>query len=665
MRQEVAAENAKMASRIRNRNAMSMSQPPVSLTTAEVGHYIGGAVRPGASGRHGDVYNPATGAISRTVALADEDEVDAAVQAAGTAFPAWAETPPIRRARVLFKFLELMNQHKAALAAAITAEHGKVFTDAEGEVSRAIDVVEFACGIPQLLKGDYTDQVSTGIDNWTMRQPLGVVAGITPFNFPCMVPAWMFPVAIACGNSFILKPSPTDPSPSLMLADLWKQAGLPDGVFNVVQGDKVAVDALLAHPGVRAISFVGSTPIANYIYETGARHGKRVQALGGAKNHMIVMPDADIDQAVDALVGSAYGSAGERCMAISVAVLVGDAADKLMPKLVERTRTLKIRNGMELDAEMGPIVTAAALARITGYIEDGAKAGAKLLVDGRGHKVAGHEQGFWLGGTLFDHVTPVPVAVAISSTMRPRRPSTNGQGMKTPYTMRTWFGLSVLCLGAGTMVLNGASLSPLLQAISEEFATSDATTGQVASLGSLGGRSSPSAEAPVQSLAVQPDRPRVKVMCPRSATQNDGIPCPRRCTVKRLAIGISRSRMWMRRRPHTRTSCRSLPWKIERPQVISAPHGSKPMRTGLPGSRWNRIERGPFFSLRRRRTKHALYTSIGCRSKDWAGSAIALFTWRKPRTHESGRSIFTSLKSSSPVVFTSKPLGSTPNLVVL
>ena len=406
MRQEVAAENAKMASRIRNRNAMSMSQPPVSLTTAEVGHYIGGAVRPGASGRHGDVYNPATGAISRTVALADEDEVDAAVQAAGTAFPAWAETPPIRRARVLFKFLELMNQHKAALAAAITAEHGKVFTDAEGEVSRAIDVVEFACGIPQLLKGDYTDQVSTGIDNWTMRQPLGVVAGITPFNFPCMVPAWMFPVAIACGNSFILKPSPTDPSPSLMLADLWKQAGLPDGVFNVVQGDKVAVDALLAHPGVRAISFVGSTPIANYIYETGARHGKRVQALGGAKNHMIVMPDADIDQAVDALVGSAYGSAGERCMAISVAVLVGDAADKLMPKLVERTRTLKIRNGMELDAEMGPIVTAAALARITGYIEDGTKAGAKLLVDGRGHKVAGHEQGFWLGGTLFDHVTP-------------------------------------------------------------------------------------------------------------------------------------------------------------------------------------------------------------------------------------------------------------------
>ncbi len=383
-----------------------MGKIETNLSAAEVGHHIGGAIRSGMSGRHGDVYNPATGALARTVALADESEVDAAVQAAKAAFPAWADTPPIRRARVIFKFLELMNQHKAALAAAITAEHGKVFTDAEGEVSRAIDVVEFACGIPQLLKGDYTDQVSTGIDNWTMRQPLGVVAGITPFNFPCMVPAWMFPVAIACGNSFILKPSPTDPSPSLMIADLWQQAGLPDGVFNVVQGDKVAVDALLAHPDVRAVSFVGSTPIANYIYETGARHGKRVQALGGAKNHMIVMPDADIDQAVDALIGSAYGSAGERCMAISVAVLVGDAADKIMPKLVERTRTLKIKNGMELDAEMGPIVTSAALARITGYIEDGVKAGAKLLVDGRGHKVAGHEHGFWLGGTLFDDVTP-------------------------------------------------------------------------------------------------------------------------------------------------------------------------------------------------------------------------------------------------------------------
>ena len=382
-----------------------MGKIETQLSTAEVGHYINGAVRAGTSGRYGDVYNPATGELARKVALADVAEVDAAVVAAKAAFPAWADTPPIRRARVIFKFLELMNQHKDALAAIITSEHGKVFTDAQGEVSRGIDVVEFACGIPQLLKGDYTDQVSTGIDNWTMRQPLGVVAGITPFNFPCMVPAWMFPVAIASGNAFILKPSPTDPSASLLMADLWKKAGLPDGIFSVVQGDKVAVDALLAHPDVKAVSFVGSTPIANYIYETGAKNGKRVQALGGAKNHMVVMPDADIDQTVDALIGSAYGSAGERCMAISVAVLVGDVADKIMPKLIERTKTLKIKNGMELDAEMGPIVTDAALSRITGYIEDGVKAGAQLLVDGRGFKATGYEAGYWLGGTLFDHVT--------------------------------------------------------------------------------------------------------------------------------------------------------------------------------------------------------------------------------------------------------------------
>jgi len=270
--------------------------------------------------------------------------------------------------------------------------------------------VEFACGVPQLLKGDYTDQVSTGIDNWTMRQPLGVVAGITPFNFPVMVPMWMFPLAIACGNTFVLKPSPLDPTPSLMMADLLKQAGLPDGVFNVVQGDKEAVDALLDHPDVKAISFVGSTPIANYIYETGAHHGKRVQALGGAKNHMVVMPDADLDQAVDALIGSAYGSAGERCMAISVAVLVGDVADRIVPRLAERAQTLKVLDGTNLAAEMGPIVTAAAKARIEGYIESGVAEGATLAVDGRGFDGAragsGCEQGFWLGGTLFDHVTP-------------------------------------------------------------------------------------------------------------------------------------------------------------------------------------------------------------------------------------------------------------------
>jgi malonate-semialdehyde dehydrogenase (acetylating)/methylmalonate-semialdehyde dehydrogenase len=292
----------------------------------------------------------------------------------------------------------------------ITAEHGKVFSDAQGEVARGIDIVEFACGIPQLLKGDFTDQVSTGIDNWTLRQPLGVVAGITPFNFPVMVPMWMFPVAIAAGNSFVLKPSPIDPTASMFMADLLKEAGLPDGVFNVVQGDKEAVDALLRHPDVKAVSFVGSTPIANYIYETGAHHGKRVQALGGAKNHMVVMPDADIDQVVDALVGSGYGSAGERCMAISVAVLVGDVAEAVIPRLLERTKTLKVLNGTNPAAEMGPIVTRAAHERITGYIELGVKEGARLLADGRRFNGSdagkGCEQGFWMGGTLFDHVTP-------------------------------------------------------------------------------------------------------------------------------------------------------------------------------------------------------------------------------------------------------------------
>ena len=283
----------------------------------------------------------------------------------------------------------------------ITAEHGKVFTDAQGEVSRGIDIVEFACGIPQLLKGDYTEQVSTGIDNWTMRQPLGVVAGITPFNFPVMVPMWMIPVAIAAGNTFVLKPSPIDPSPSLRIAELLKEAGLPDGVFNVVQGDKTAVDALLEHPDVKALSFVGSTPIANYIYETGARLGKRVQALGGAKNHMVVMPDADIDQAVDALIGAGYGSAGERCMAISVAVLVGDAAERCLPKLIERTKALKVLDGENLDAEMGPIVTRAAHERISGYIALGEQEGARLLVDGRGFRGAqagaGCDDGFLAG----------------------------------------------------------------------------------------------------------------------------------------------------------------------------------------------------------------------------------------------------------------------------
>jgi malonate-semialdehyde dehydrogenase (acetylating) / methylmalonate-semialdehyde dehydrogenase len=382
---------------------------PAALPTA-IAHHIAGRRAQSTSPRRQDVFNPATGAVTGSVALANGADVDAAVAAALAAFPAWADTPPLRRARVLFKFLQLLNHHKDELAHLITAEHGKVFTDAQGEVSRGIDIVEFACGIPQLLKGDFTDQVSTGIDNWTLRQPLGVVAGITPFNFPVMVPMWMFPVAIAAGNTFVLKPSPIDPSASLLMADLLKEAGLPDGVFNVVQGDKEAVDALLTHPEVKAVSFVGSTPIANYIYETGARHGKRVQALGGAKNHMVVMPDADIDQAVDALVGAGYGSAGERCMAISVAVLVGNAADAVMPKLLERTKALKVLNGTDPAAEMGPIVTPAAHARITGYIEQGVKEGARLLADGRSFSGsaagAGCEKGFWMGGTLFDHVTP-------------------------------------------------------------------------------------------------------------------------------------------------------------------------------------------------------------------------------------------------------------------
>ncbi len=379
------------------------------MSITNIAHFIGGQCVAGVSGRRQSVTNPATGVVTGEVDLANRTEVDKAVDAAQTAFDKWSNTPPLRRARVMFKFLELLNQHRDTLAHMITAEHGKVFTDAQGEVTRGIEIVEFACGIPQLLKGDYTDQVGTGIDNWTMRQPLGVVAGITPFNFPVMVPMWMFPVAIAAGNTFVLKPSPIDPTPSLFMADLLRQAGLPDGVFNVVQGDKQAVDALLDHPDVKAVSFVGSTPIANYIYETGARHGKRVQALGGAKNHMVVMPDADIDQAVDALIGAAYGSAGERCMAISVAVLVGDVAERLMPKLVERTRALKVLDGENLAAEMGPIVTEVARQRITGYIDAGVAEGAKLLVDGRGfdgsQAGAGCEGGFWLGGTLFDGVT--------------------------------------------------------------------------------------------------------------------------------------------------------------------------------------------------------------------------------------------------------------------
>jgi malonate-semialdehyde dehydrogenase (acetylating)/methylmalonate-semialdehyde dehydrogenase len=373
----------------------------------QVGHWIGGAEVAGtAQDRYGDVYNPATGEVARRVAFATPAQVDVAVRTAAAAFPGWAATPAIRRARVLFKFKELAERHAGELAALITAEHGKVFTDAEGELTRGLEVVEFACGIPQLLKGEFSEQVGTGIDMYSVRQPLGVCVGITPFNFPAMVPMWMFPVALACGNSFVLKPSERDPSASLLIARLLKEAGLPDGVFNVVQGDKVAVDALLAHPQVDAVSFVGSTPIAKYIHDTATANGKRVQALGGAKNHMVVMPDADLDQAVDALIGAAYGSAGERCMAVSVAVAVGGIADALVERLKARVPAIRVADGMDPAAEMGPLVTRAHYEKVRGYVDSGVAEGADLVVDGRGLRVAGREQGFFLGGCLFDGVRP-------------------------------------------------------------------------------------------------------------------------------------------------------------------------------------------------------------------------------------------------------------------
>jgi len=330
-----------------------MSQPNIPI----ISHHINGRAVAGTSERYGEVFNPAFGTVSAHVPLASVAEVAAAVAAAKAAYPAWSEMAPLKRARVLFKFKQLLDEHVDELAAMLTREHGKVFSDAKGEVTRGIEVVEFACGIPNLLKGQYTEQVGGGIDNWSVRQSLGVVAGVTPFNFPMMVPCWMFPIAIACGNTFVLKPSERDPSVPVRLAELLKEAGLPDGVFNVVHGDKEAVDALIEHPDVEALSFVGSTPIAEYIYAQGTARGKRVQALGGAKNHLVVMPDADLEQAVDALIGAAYGSAGERCMAISVAVAVGQVADQLLEKLVPRVRALVVKNGMEPDAEMGPLVT--------------------------------------------------------------------------------------------------------------------------------------------------------------------------------------------------------------------------------------------------------------------------------------------------------------------
>src|SRR6201987_5595956 len=373
---------------------------------SDIQHYIDAKRVDGTNRRSGDVYNPATGERTGRVAFAGPGEVDLAVRAAASAFPAWAGTPPLTRARILFKFLELLNRDHDALAQIISQEHGKMFSDAQGEITRGVEVVEFACGIPHLLKGEFTEQVGRGIDSWSVRQPLGVCAGITPFNFPAMVPMWMFPVALACGNTFVLKPSERDRSPVFRIAELLTEAGLPPGVFNVVNGDKQAVDALLHHPDVAAVSFVGSTAIAHYIYRTAAESGKRVQALGGAKNHMVVMPDADLDQATDALMGAAYGSAGERCMAVSVAVAVGGAGDRLMDKLVPRVRSLKVGPGTDPEAEMGPLVTGQHLAKVRSYVDLGIEEGAKLVAAGRGLKLQGYENGFFLGGCLFDEVKP-------------------------------------------------------------------------------------------------------------------------------------------------------------------------------------------------------------------------------------------------------------------
>lgn len=380
------------------------AQSPTSLPRIE--HFIGGRTFAGDGAATAPVFNPALGTPIAEVVLGSAADVDAAVKAAAAAFPAWSAKPPLKRARVMFRFKEILERNLDSIAATLTREHGKVLSDARGEVLRGIEAVEYACGIPELLKGEYTEEIAEGIDAWTMRQAVGVCAGITPFNFPAMVPMWMFPMAIACGNTFVLKPSERDPSVTLQIAEMLREAGLPDGVFNVVQGNKVAVDALLDHPEVRAVSFVGSTAIAEYIYARGAANGKRVQALGGAKNHMVVMPDANLDKATDALMGAGFGSAGERCMAISVAVCVGDAlADALSDRLATRIRALRVGDGSTHEAEMGPVVTGEHRSKIAGYIEDGVKSGASLVVDGRGLQVPGCEGGFFLGGSLFDRVT--------------------------------------------------------------------------------------------------------------------------------------------------------------------------------------------------------------------------------------------------------------------
>ena len=369
-------------------------------------HWIDGAPADGDPARTGPVFNPASGQQAAQVALATVEDVDRAVASAEAAFPEWRDTALVRRQKILFAYRELVERQKVDLARLITAEHGKTLDDAVGEVNRGLEVIEFVCNIPHLLKGEFSEQVSSGVDTYSLRQPLGVVAGITPFNFPIMVPMWMFPVAIACGNTFVLKPSEKDPSPSVLAAELFAKAGLPDGVLNVVHGDKVAVDRVLEHPTIRAVSFVGSTPIARYVQERATAHGKRVQALGGAKNHMVVLPDADMDLAADAAVSAGYGSAGERCMAISVVVTVGDAADRLIPKMTERMAGLRVGPGTDPDSQMGPLVTREHRDRVASYVDRGVEEGADLVVDGRGLRVHGHEDGFFLGCTLFDRVTP-------------------------------------------------------------------------------------------------------------------------------------------------------------------------------------------------------------------------------------------------------------------
>lgn len=370
-----------------------------------VSHWIDGAPAEGGE-RRGDVYNPATGALTATVDLAGTTELDRAAAAARTAFPDWRDTPLSRRTAILFRFRELVHAHQQELAELISAEHGKVISDAAGEVARGLEVVEFACGIPHLLKGGYSENVSRRVDAYSIHQPLGVVAGITPFNFPAMVPMWMFPIAIACGNTFVLKPSEKVPSTALRLAELWAEAGLPAGVFNVVHGDKVAVDAILDHPDIAAVSFVGSTPIARYIYENAARAGKRVQALGGAKNHMVVLPDSDLDLAADAAVSAGFGSAGERCMAISAVVAVEPVADELVHRVQQRLGQLRVGPGADERSEMGPLVTEAHRDKVASYLESGVREGATLVTDGRVHPVlGGTEDGFWLGPSLLDHVT--------------------------------------------------------------------------------------------------------------------------------------------------------------------------------------------------------------------------------------------------------------------